>query len=82
MGLTRMALWAGIKPANSPETIKMTKAPVTTPTLTLGLMNISTGPTLSSKELMPKMTKDPNMIPTIPDIKVRKMDSIKICFFS
>jgi len=53
MGRTLMALWAGINPAKSPDIINMSNAPLTTPTLTLGFMNISTGPTLSNKEFIP-----------------------------
>lgn len=53
MGLTFIALCAGMNPAKSPEMTKMANAAATTPTLTLGLRNISTGPLESNKALMP-----------------------------
>jgi hypothetical protein len=44
IGFTFIALLAGINPAKSPEKIKMHNAAKTTPTLTEGAINISTGP--------------------------------------
>ena len=69
-----MALCAGMKPANNPENIKITSALTTTPKLTLGFTNMSTGPTESSTALTPYINAAPKTMPIIPDMIVRKID--------
>ncbi len=56
----------------------MINAMSTTPKLTLGFTNISTGPTASNKELIPKINKAQKIIPAIPEMIVKKIDSKRI----
>ena len=53
IGLTLIALFAGIKPANNPDTTNIKRSTNTTPKLTLGFNIISTGPTESNKAFIP-----------------------------
>lgn len=53
IGFTFIALCAGIKPASKPDNTRIIRAMETTPKLTLGFRNISTGPLASNSALTP-----------------------------